>query len=95
MPSRQAVATAQRGDPWSLILDLPDPPVGSFDAPNPEAFAWVTAIAMPYGVHEHLLQAKVQLGLQMPAANWLQQQLQQRGQLQGGGRDVIEPTQGH
>ena len=79
---RQAGAASRWWNPSSLVLYLPHQPVGGFNAPHSQAFGWVATVAMADRIDQCFLQTKLHLTLKLQAANGLNQQLQQRCQLQ-------------
>jgi hypothetical protein len=82
-PFGQACSSPAEGETGTFILDLPNPPTGRFDAPDADRLMGITAIAMAHRVDQGLLQPQLQTGLELVATHGLQQQIQQRGQLQG------------
>ncbi len=78
-----------------LVLHLPDPPAGGFNAPDAQKFGRIATVAMAHRVYQRLLQPQPQPCLQRPEGHRLDQQLDQRCQLQGGWRDEVRPAQRH
>jgi hypothetical protein len=39
-----------QGQPLAFVLHLPHHPAGGDDAAHPQAFGWITAVAVAYGV---------------------------------------------
>ena len=78
-----------------LILHLPDPPKRRFNSPDPQKLIRIAAIAVVHRIDQGLLQPQPELHPQRPQGHRLQQQLNQRCQLQGGWRDEVTPAQRH
>jgi len=76
----------------TLILNLPDHPVGSEDAANTELLGGVLGIAMANGIDQGFMQPQLNPLTGENTTDGLGQQLQQRSQLQGRRQGELSPA---
>ena len=76
----------------TLILNLPNHPVGREDAANTELRGGVLSVAMAYGIDQSFMQPQLYPLTGENTIDWLGQQLQQRSQLQGRRQGELSPA---
>ena len=76
----------------TLILNLPDHPIGREDAANTELLGGVLSVAMAYGIDQSFMQSQLNPLTGENTIDWLGQQLQQRSQLQGRRQGELSPA---
>tara|TARA_B100000614_G_scaffold118138_2_gene106041 strand:+ start:413 stop:730 length:318 start_codon:yes stop_codon:yes gene_type:complete len=90
---RQTALPGMTGESVTLILDLPDQPVRRENATDPQALSGISGIAVTHGIHQCLLQTKLQTAGGLTAVNRLKQQLHQGTELKCGRKDEISPPE--
>ena len=76
----------------TLILHLPDQPIGREDAANAELLSGVLSVAMANGIDQGFMQSQLNPLTGENTTDWLGQQLQQRSQLQGRRQGELSPA---
>ena len=76
----------------TLILNLPDHPIGREDAANTELLGGVLSVAMAYGIDQSFMQSQLNPLTGENTIDGLGQQLQQRSQLQGRRQGELSPA---
>jgi len=85
--------TASTGHPLAFILNLPDQPVGSEDATNPQTLGGVFSVAVTNGIDQRLVQTEFDALTGHQASDRFDQNLHQRCQLKGGRQNEIGPPE--
>jgi hypothetical protein len=89
----QTAAARIRRQSVAFILDLPDHPVGRENAPDSKTLAGISVIAVAHGIDKRFLEAELKSTGRLTAVDGLKQQLHQRTELNGGGKDEISPAE--
>ena len=76
----------------ALILHLPDQPIWGEDASYAQLFGWIFSIAVTNGIHQGLMQSQLDALAGENTTHRLNEQLQQRGQLQRGRKRELCPA---
>jgi len=76
----------------TLILNLPDHPVGREDAANTELLGRVLGIAMANGIHQGFMQPQLNPLTGENTTDGLGKQLQERSQLKGRRQGELSPA---
>ena len=81
-------------NPPTLILNLPNKPVGSEDLPNSQAFVAILAIAVAHSIHKCLVQAELNSLRGHRTVDRLNQLIHQRRKPHRGRKIEISPAKG-
>ena len=81
-------------NPSTLILNLPNKPVGSEDLPNSQAFVAILAIAVTHSIHKSFVQSELNSLGGHRTADRLNQLIHQRRKPQRGRMIEISPAKG-
>ena len=76
----------------TLILNLPDHPIGCEDAANTKLLGGVLSVAMANGIDQGFMQSQLNPLTGEHTTDGLSQQLQQRSQLQGRRQGELSPA---
>ena len=79
-------------NPPTLILNLPNKPVGSKDLPNSQAFVAILAIAVAHSIYKSFVQTKLNPLRGHLTADRLNQLINQRRKPQRGRKIEISPA---
>ena len=79
-------------NPPTLILNLPNKPVGSKDLPNSQAFVAILAIAVTHSIHKSFVQTELNSLGGHRTADRLNQLIHQRRKPQRGRKVEISPA---
>ena len=80
-------------NPPTLILNLPNKPVGSEDLPNSQAFVAILAIAVTHSIHKSFVQTELNSLGGHRTADRLNQLINQRRKPQRGRMIEISPAE--
>ena len=89
---RQGSCAGLMWEAATLILNLPDQPIGSEDAANSELLGGVLGVAMANGIDQSFMQPQLNPLTGENTTDGLGQQLQQRSQLQGRRQGELSPA---
>ena len=81
-------------NPPTLILNLPNQPVGSEDLPNSQSFVAILTIAMAYSIHKSFMQTELNSLRGHRTVDRLNQLIHQRRKPQRGRKIEISPAKG-
>ena len=89
---RQGCCAGLLWEAATLILNLPDHPIGREDAANTELLGRVLSVAMANGIDQGFMQSQLNPLTGEHTTDGLGQQLQQRSELQGRRQGELSPA---
>ena len=89
---RQGCCAGLLWEAATLILNLPNHPIGREDAANAQLLGRVLGVAMANGIDQGFMQSQLNPLTGENAPDWLGQQLQQRSPLQGRRQGELSPA---